>query len=101
MSEDFSPDANEFRCLVPFPDQSESFVLGFEAGMIWMRMVKGESHIGGLNEIATHAGNEEVFMRMAAAQGYDLQVSQAGDGWIIAEFTKRARRFSVVEGGAV
>ena len=99
MSEDFSPDANEFRCLVPFPDQSESFVLGFEAGMIWMRMVKGEPYIGGLNEIATHASNEEIFKRMAAAQGYDVDISNASDGWIIAEFTKRARRFSVVEGG--
>ena len=99
MNEDFSPDANEFRCLVPFPDQSDSFVLGFEAGMIWERMVKGEAKIGGLDEIATHAQNKEVFERMAAAQGYDLKVSDAADGWIIAEFSKRSRRFAVVDGG--
>ncbi|MBB3411181.1 hypothetical protein FHT87_005134 [Rhizobium sp. BK316] len=97
MIDDFSPDAAEFRCLVPFPDQSENFVLGFEAGMIWQRMVSGETTIGGLDEIATHAGNIAVFQRMADAQGYDLMTDDAGDGWIIATFTKRKNRFRLVK----
>lgn len=101
MAEDFSPDEAEFRCLVPFPDQSASFVHGFEAGMIWQRMIKGEPQIGGFDdEIAAHFENAAVFRKMADAQGYDLDLSDFGNGWIIATFTKRPRGFGVIEGGA-
>lgn len=96
--EDYSEDAREFRCLVPFPDQSESFVLGFEAGMIWQRMISGELVIGGLDEIATHETNAVVFQRMADAQSYDLTIDPAGNGWIIATFVKRQNRFRVIDG---
>lgn len=95
--EDFSPDAAEFRCLVPFPDGSDSFVNGFEAGMIWQRMNAGEHQIGGLDEIATHASNAEVFRRMATAQGYSVEIEPSIDEWIIATFTKNPRRFAVVK----
>lgn len=94
---DFSTDAAEFKCLVPFPDGSESFVHGFEAGMIWQRMVLGEFKIGGLDEVATHGENSDVFQRMADAQGYDLSIMPAGDCWIIPTFTKRQRRFRVID----
>lgn len=98
--EDLSKDAAQFRCLVPFPDQSESFTLGFEAGMIWQRMVDGQLEIGGLDEIATHISNAPVFERMANACAYDLEISDAGDGWMIATFKKRKRRFKVVSSEA-
>lgn len=100
MVDDFSVDVNEFRCLVPFPDASENFVHGFEAGMIWQRMVAGERIIGGDREIATHSQNAEVFLRMAAAQGYDVEIGDDVDGWIIATFTRRPKRFAVIDGGA-
>lgn len=100
MTEDFSPDRNEFRCLVPFPDKSQSFVHGFEAGMIWQRMVAGEASIGGVCEVATHSKNAGVFQRMADAQGYDIVLEIASDGWMIATFTKRTTRFLVIDGGA-
>lgn len=96
--EDFSPDAREFRCLVPFPDQSASFVHGFEAGMIWQRMVAREAVIGSADEVATHAENAAVFQRMADAQGYDLTIEPPVDGWIVATFVKRQSRFRVIEG---
>jgi hypothetical protein len=99
VSEDFSPDASEFRCLVPFPDESQSFVHGFEAGMIWRRMNAGEAVIGGLDEIALHVENEEVFRRMGAAHGYTVDVLPPRDGWITVMFTKNPKRFGVVEGG--
>ena len=95
--EDLSDDAAEFRCLVPFPDGSDSFVHGFEAGMVWQRMVAGEAVIE--NPIAFHVENEEVFRLMAAAQGYDIEVEPPSDGWIVVEFRKRRNRFSVVAGG--
>jgi hypothetical protein len=96
MAEDYSLDAAEFRCLVPFPDASDSFVHGFEAGMIWQRMVRGEQEIGGISEVATHSANAEVFQRMADAQGYDLHIDDSADGWMIATFVKRKNRFRVV-----
>jgi hypothetical protein len=101
---DLSEDAAEFRCLVPFPDGSESFVHGFEAGMVWQRMVCAESPIE--NDCAYHIANRLMFERMAAAQGYDVEFEPCDangspcDTWMLATFTKRRLRFSVVEGSA-
>lgn len=99
MAEDLSDDAAEFRCLVPFPDGSASFVHGFEAGMLWQRMIGGEAKIE--SPVACHADNRVVFERMAAAQGYDVEIEPTDDPtWIMATFAKRRRRFSLIEGGA-
>lgn len=98
MSDDFSPDTSEFRCLVPFPDQSASFVHGFEAGMIWQRMNAGEQTIGSDLEIATHSCNLEVFQRMADTHGYLLEIDYCDDDeWMIATFSKNHQRFRVVK----
>jgi hypothetical protein len=95
--EDLSPDAAEFRCLVPFPDESHSFVHGFEAGMVWQRMNAKERLID--NPIAYHKANREVLINMAAAQGYDiLEDTDCDDTWIMMTFEKRARRFAVIDG---
>lgn len=96
--EDLSDDAAEFRCLVPFPDPSASFVHGFEAGMVWQRMIAGETPIE--NPVAYHVENRTTFERMAAAQGYDVEIEPCDDTWMTVTFTKRRLRFSVVEGGA-
>lgn len=98
---DPSEDASEFRCLVPFPDQSPSFVHGFEAGMIWQQMVAGASVIE--PPIAVHSANAEVYRRMAAAQGYDCEIEPCegpDDVWSMLKFEKRRHRFSVIDGGA-
>jgi hypothetical protein len=101
--DDLSDDAAEFRCLVPFPDASHSFVHGFEAGQLWQRMVEGEAEIE--NPVAYHVANRLVFERMAAAQGYDMEAEPCFDGgdvcntWFVATFRKRRNRFSVIDGG--
>jgi hypothetical protein len=97
MSGDVSEDANEFRCLVPFPDGSASFVNGFEAGMVWQRMVRGESPLE--NACAYHSKNRAVFQAMADAQGYDATFDAYDDEWMVATFTKRRSRFAVIQGG--
>lgn len=54
-----------YGLLVSFPDQSETFVLGFEAGQLWeiMRVQSGTF-------ISTvHAKNRELVTRMAASCG--------------------------------
>lgn len=97
MIEDVSVDAAEFRCLVPFPDSSASFVNGFEAGMVWQRMVAGEAVIE--SDCAYHSENREVFESMAAAQGYDADFEPCDnlDEWMTATFTKRRNRLRVVK----
>ncbi|GLQ36701.1 hypothetical protein GCM10007908_03210 [Rhizobium albus] len=97
MSDDTSEDAAEFRCLVPFPDGSDSFVNGFEAGMIWQRLMSGEHEIA--PEVAVHRENETVFKRMADAQGYDVNFEPCCSEWTVAQFTKRPKRFGVIDGG--
>lgn len=102
-AEDLSPDAAEFRCLVPFPDGSASFVNGFEAGTLWQRMNAGEAEIE--SPVAYHLSNRAVFESMAAAQGYDCEFEPCADNgrecdtWMLATFTKRRNRFSVIDGG--
>jgi hypothetical protein len=91
---------SEFHCLVPFTDESESFVNGFEAGMIWQRMLAGEANIGGAFDPPTHTKNLEVFKRMADAIGYDIKKDWDDvDGWMSVTFTKRKRKFHIVQGG--
>jgi len=99
MAEDLSDDAADFRCIASFPDDSASFVNGFEAGMLWHRMVAGETPIE--NPIAYHSENREVFQRMADAQGYDAEFEPIDDEWMIATFTKRPKRFGIITGGRV
>jgi hypothetical protein len=65
--------------------------------MLWQRMNAGETPIE--NDIALHLANKLVFERMAAAQGYDADFDVIDDTWVMAAFTKRRSRFSVVEGG--
>lgn len=89
---------SEFACLVPFPDQSNSFVHGFEAGMIWNRMEAGETPID-FTGMPLHSENRDVLQRMAAARGYDLRIESDRDGWITGTFEKKRRSFSVVAGG--
>ncbi|WCA57818.1 hypothetical protein G6M16_008940 [Agrobacterium tumefaciens] len=91
---------SDFHCLVPFTDESESFVHGFEAGMIWQRMLSGEELIGGATEPPTHYANLEVFKRMAQAMSYDLNGHyDRKDGWMYVSFIKWKRKFSIVQGG--
>ncbi|WP_331373828.1 hypothetical protein [Sinorhizobium chiapasense] len=91
-------DTDELRCLVPFPDQSHSFVHGFEAGMISQQMTNGEQLIGGKEGFPKHVANTEVFRRMAAARGYDLEIEPYDDQYAYFTFTKWKQRFKVVGG---
>jgi len=85
MSEDV-----EFRPIVSFPDQSSSFVNGFEAGMVWQRMQAGEEVID--RGTPYHFANCEVFHRMADAAGYDIECSDREDEaseWVEVTFIRR------------
>lgn len=75
-----------YSLIVSFPDQSESFVLGFEAGGLWQRMRAGDR--AEISE-TVHAENRDVIARMAAAEGWEVATSPtAVPGWDTIRMTK-------------
>ncbi len=83
----------DYQLLISFPDQSESFVNGFEAGRAYAQMEAGVQEI----RFAGHAQNMDVFLRMSAAMKYDMTetVCEDGDGrqhpeWMDYEFVPGA-----------
>lgn len=90
---------SEYDLVVSFPDQSETFVLGFEAGMIWQRLESGD-----LNFTATvHSKNSELFMRMAYAKELFYKITATGvEGWselVIRPLEKPVPKLRLIKGG--
>lgn len=54
-----------FEPFIKFPDQSESFTLGYEAGIVGIRMESGTSF-----EMLIHTKNESLIRHMADKYGY-------------------------------
>lgn len=81
-------DTSGWQLLVAFPDESPSFVHGFEAGRIWQRMkVNDEAEIWA----TTHPENREVIRRMADAEGWSVEVTPTDvEGWDRTLLTKRS-----------
>lgn len=77
---------SEYGLVVSFVDQSEAFVLGFEAGMLWKRMQDGEPYI----EMQIHTKNKEVIKRMASAEYYSAIYESVPmyDEWSVVKLTK-------------
>lgn len=78
--------------IVSFPDQSASFTLGFEAGMIWQRMQSGEQVIK--SDTGLSVENVEVMQRMADAAGYEMDCVDGHDEnheWTDLVFTRRRK----------
>ena len=95
MSDDAADDSDvAWVPVVPFPDQSASFTHGFEAGMVWEAMQRGDQLIG---PAPKHVENIEVFQTMARREGYalDLELTEYPE-WCTATFAKQSRRLSVV-----
>lgn len=68
----------EHDLIVSFPDQSETFTLGVEAGMFWQRLQHGEREFS----TTAHTANLECLRRMAAACNYAMEVVGTHiDGW--------------------
>lgn len=76
MTETSDDGSAEFGLIVSFPDQSESFTNGFEAGTFDARMGTGESPI----EHIAHEANYEVLRRLATRRGYAMNWMSCGDG---------------------
>lgn len=74
-----------YELVIEFPDQSASFVHGFEAGQIWEALKRRDPEIGRtINEESV-----DLIAQMAERQGYDLSVKELAPGWVDAKMTKR------------
>ena len=68
----------EMSLVVSFPDQSEVFTLGVEAGIFWQRLQSGERDF----EFVAHTSNLECLRRMARATDLILDAYPSEiDGW--------------------
>lgn len=68
-------DEETYRAALTFPDQSASFVHGFEAGELWARL-KDASRIGATSfSQLIHAENEVLVANMARALGYRTTIA--------------------------
>lgn len=76
--------SEEMGMLFAFPDGSESFVNGFEAGMIWQQ-IDGDGMLsidrGFAEGFPVHTANIALIGRMANARGYTLETGHDVDGW--------------------
>lgn len=76
-------ESDEMSLLVAFPDGSESFVHGFEAGEIWAflgtaKLLDRGFHAG----LPVHTANLEVIRRMAQARGFRVESKpETAKGW--------------------
>lgn len=80
--------AETYGLIVSFPDQSETFVLGFEAGMIWQQMQDGNVSL----DVNVHTKNIEVLTRMCAASGVSPKFCPTNcEGWTNMRMTGKTK----------
>lgn len=81
--------SDEYSLIVSFPDQSETFVLGFEAGQCFERLGRGDT-----SDITMHSANQEVFLRIARHYKVSVEFTPAPEtngAWLVAAFTRDAK----------
>lgn len=69
----------DYNLLVSFPDQSETFVLGFEAGQLWEVLKSGSGEM--IYSLTMHTVNEEVFTRIGRHYGCTAEFKKLEGGW--------------------
>lgn len=82
---------NEFVAyglVISFPDQSESFVHGFEAGEIYKELELGVTSVK--PPVPIHTANKEIICRMCDVHGYDVEFTDSDyEEWTYISITKR------------
>ena len=71
--------------VLPFLNQTEDFVLGFEAGTVWHAMRSGENLIEG----TYHERNRAQLLMMAQRAGYGTTYEAPQDGWVQVRFSRK------------
>ncbi len=68
---------SEWGLVVAFPDESPSFVHGYEAGALAERMKRGD--VAEIERETVHAANEEIIRRLCVAYGWDCEFEPCKD----------------------
>ena len=77
-------ESNKYGLLISFPDQSQSFVHGFEAGMVFNELANEPESF----DVTGRAENVELYERIADYYGYDVVKTDAGNDWYRLGFYK-------------
>ena len=77
-------DQSAFKIILEFPDQSENFSMGFEAGIVWQLM---NDQIASF-EKGVHEVNRELFDRMATLHGYSITQMSNWENFVQLLFTR-------------
>jgi hypothetical protein len=91
---------SSLKLVVVFEDKSRSYAYGFEAGIVWAAMERGDRVIE--RSVPYRAENKLTFERMAAHAGYDIELEQEhAGGYVSLVFRKKInpRPFATIEGG--
>lgn len=83
------------KLLLSLPDQSPSFVHGFEAGVLWQALSLGRAEDGA--HLLLHEENEEVFRRIARHYGWAISFERKGNGQTNATITRGRPALRMVE----
>lgn len=62
--------------LIPFKDESETFTLGFECGMLWERIKEGEKFTQ-----PVHAKNIEQIESICEAFSVEFRIERVNEEW--------------------
>jgi hypothetical protein len=81
--------SDEYGLLVSFPDQSATFVLGFEAGQLWEVLKSGSGEMA--YSLTMHTANEEVFTRIARHYGCTAEFKRLEGGWSEATLVRSSK----------
>lgn len=87
---------SEYRPLVAFEDASQSYVNGFEAGMVWREMELAMARLGtgecAVIERTVHIENMTTLARMTDALGWSVHFESAADGWLFMRAERKTTR---------
>jgi hypothetical protein len=76
-----------FEPLLMFPDQSESFARGFEAGRVWATLRADDD----AQDFIVHSWSAEMWLRIAEATDRTVQAKEmANEDWMLIKFSEAA-----------
>jgi hypothetical protein len=91
IDEEPEPEGTRMGLILSFPDDSKSFTYGFEAGILYQKMVEEHDTIdhGYLKGIPVREENIDLIQQMADYHGYKAQFKTTGvSGYIGMRLTK-------------
>lgn len=85
---------SEQALIISFADQSEPYVLGFEAGLLYQRLESGTP----VDDYSVHTNNAETLVRVAKHFGFAATlVATEIDGWSTLSLARGKPKLSVVK----